>query len=87
MKLSRRTVPYDIIGRISLWLESVIIIDDLAIQRERIQKKKQRSEEIDNLLSEDLIEERKQSIINRLSVEMTKWAKELQLGIVITHIV
>lgn len=68
-----------IIGRISLWIESVIIKDDSAVQRERLERKKQRIEEIDNLLSEDLIEERKQSIINRLSVEMTKWANELQL--------
>jgi hypothetical protein len=68
-----------IVGRISLWLESVIIKDDSAIQKERMEKKKQRIEEIDGLLSEDLIEESKQSIINRLSVEMTKWAQELQL--------
>lgn len=68
-----------IVGRISLWLESVIIKDDSAIQKERLEKKKKRIEEIDNLLSEDLVEERKQSIINRLSVEMTRWAKELQL--------
>ena len=68
-----------IIGRISLWLESVIIKDDSAVQRERMEKKKQRIDEIDNLLSEELVEDRKQSIINRLSVEMTKWAKELQL--------
>lgn len=68
-----------IVGRISLWLESVIIKDDSAIQKERLEKKKKRIEEIDNLLSEDLVEERKHSIINRLSVEMTRWAKELQL--------
>jgi len=68
-----------IIGRISLWLESIIIKDDLAVQQERLEKKKQRIAGIDNLLDGDLIEERKQSIINRLSVEMTKWAKELQL--------
>jgi len=68
-----------IIGRISLWLESIVIIDDSAVQQERLEKKKLRITEIDNLLDEDLIEERKQSVINRLSVEMTKWAKELQL--------
>ena len=44
-----------------------------------MEKKNQRIEEIDGLLSEDSIEERKLSIINRLSVEMTKWAKDLQL--------
>lgn len=68
-----------IIGRISLWLESVVIVDDLAAKKERLSKKELRIQEIDTLLSEDTIEERKQSIINRLSVEMTKWAKELQL--------
>ena len=68
-----------IIGRISLWLESVVIVDDLAAKKEQLSKKELRIQEIDTLLSEDTIEERKQSIINRLSVEMTKWAKELQL--------
>lgn len=68
-----------IVGRISLWLESVVIKDDSAVQHERMEKKNQRIEEIDSLLSEDSVEERKLSIINRLSVEMTKWAKELQL--------
>lgn len=68
-----------IIGRISLWLESVVIKDDSAIQRDRLKKKTERIAKIDDLLSDDLIEERKLSIINRLSVEMTKWAKDLQL--------
>lgn len=68
-----------IIGRISLWLESVVIVDDLASKKEQLSKKELRIQEIDALLSEDTIEERKQSIINRLSVEMTKWARELQL--------
>lgn len=68
-----------IIGRISLWLESVVIVDDLVSKKEQLSKKELRIQEIDALLSEDTIEERKQSIINRLSVEMTKWARELQL--------
>ena len=68
-----------VVGRISLWLESVLIHDDLETQKQNIEYKRIRLKEIDELLSEDLIEERKQSITNRLSVEMTKWAKELQL--------
>lgn len=68
-----------VVGRISLWLESVVIKDDSASQRERLKKKTQRIDEIDSLLSEDSIEERKLSIINRLSVEMTRWAEDLQL--------
>lgn len=68
-----------VIGRISLWLESVVIKDNSAIQREILNKKNKRITEIDNLLGEESIEERKLSIINRLSVEMTKWAKDLEL--------
>lgn len=35
--------------------------------------------EIDRLLDRDTVEERKQSILNRMSVDMSTWAKELEL--------
>lgn len=68
-----------IVGRISLWLDSVKIYDNTDAQQQRLDKINKRIEEIDSILSQDLIEERKQSIMVRLSSEMSKWAKQLNL--------
>ena len=68
-----------VVGRISLWLETVKIsesVDDLQKKLNNIQEKLKR---IEDQLDESDIENRKLSIASRLSVEMTKWAKELDL--------
>lgn len=68
-----------IVGRISLWLESVDPSDNMSINLISISKLEKRLAEIDKLLDRDTVEERKQSILNRMSFEMSKWAKELEL--------
>ncbi len=68
-----------VIGRISLWLDSVYLIDDSTKKKEQLIAKQNRINEIDELLSQDLVEDKKQSILNRMSVDMSKWAKELKL--------
>lgn len=67
------------VGRISLWLESVDINDDLTSDQATINNFEKRLTEIEKLLDRDTVEERKQSILNRMSVEMSIWAKELGL--------
>lgn len=68
-----------IVGRISLWLESVDITNNTSSDRALISKLEMRLTEIDKLLDRDMVEERKQSILNRMSVDMSTWAKELEL--------
>lgn len=68
-----------IVGRISLWLESVEITDNTSVDQFSISKLEKRLTEIDKLLDRDTVEERKQSILNRMSVDMSIWAKELGL--------
>lgn len=68
-----------VVGRISLWLESVVNKDVIEGKEKKVLQLTKRLEEIDKLLDKDAIEERKQSILNRMSVEMTKWANELEL--------
>lgn len=68
-----------IVGRISLWLESVDITNNTSSDRALISKLEMRLTEIDKLLDRDTVEERKQSILNRMSVDMSTWAKELEL--------
>ena len=67
------------LGRISLWLESVQIADNNSAKEAAVLTMQRRLEEIDKLLDRDDVEDRKKSILNRMSVEMSQWAKELQL--------
>ena len=68
-----------VVGRISLWLESVVISSDVDNKRKELSQLESRIEEIGKLLSLDEMEERKQSAINRISSKMSEWAKELNL--------
>lgn len=68
-----------IVGRISLWLESVDITDNTSSDQASISKLETRLAGIEKLLDRDTVEERKQSILNRMSVDMSMWAKELEL--------
>jgi len=68
-----------VIGRISLWLESVIISDNLHEKRAKLSDIDARISTINNLLDVNEIEEKTQSAINRISTLMYKWAKELDL--------
>lgn len=68
-----------IVGRVSLWLESVENEDDSADKEYLIRKIENRLKEIDTLLDKESLEERKQSALSRISVDMSKWAKELNL--------
>lgn len=68
-----------VVGRISLWLESVENDTHSDGQELKISKFKNRIDEINGLLDRDSLEERKQSILSRIQVDMTEWAKELEL--------
>lgn len=68
-----------VVGRISLWLESVVISDNMADRRDRLSEIEFRINEINSILDINEIEERKQSIINRISTLMYQWAKSLDL--------
>lgn len=68
-----------VVGRISLWVESVENDAESEQQEQIVKKIEQRIKEIDDILDKDSVEERKQSALSRIQVDMTKWAKELQL--------
>lgn len=68
-----------VMGRISLYLESLPDLPDTtALQREADELRRQ-SEELEETLSDETIRERLESIILLLSADMTGWAKRLQL--------
>lgn len=68
-----------VVGRISLWLESVENDSQSADYERKIFEIENRIAEIDNLLDRDTLEERKQSALSRIQVDMSAWAKELKL--------
>ena len=68
-----------VIGRISLWVESVQNDTESEQQEQVIREIEKRVQEIDSILDTDSVDERKQSALSRIQEDMTKWAKELQL--------
>ena len=68
-----------VVGRISLWVESVDNDLDSEKLEQSIQKIEERIKEIDEIISVDTQEERKQSALSRIQVDMSTWAKLLEL--------
>lgn len=68
-----------VIGRISLWVESVENDMESDALEQSVKKIEDRIKEIDDILDRDSVEERKQSALSRIQGNMTNWAKELQL--------
>src|SRR5699024_10484854 len=68
-----------VVGRISLWIESVENDTESEKQEQIVKGIEERIKEIDDALDRDSVEERKQSALSRIQVDMTDWAKALQL--------
>jgi len=68
-----------IAGRISLWLDSIKLLDNYDGKQSTIATLETRLKEIEELLSQNDLEERKISALSRISVDMSNWAKELEL--------
>lgn len=68
-----------VVGRISLWIESVENDTESEQQEQIVKGIEERIKEIDDILDRDSVEERKQSALSRIQEDMTKWAKALQL--------
>lgn len=68
-----------VVGRISLWIESVETDMESEKQEQMIKKIEERISEIDSILDRDSVEERKQSALSRIQGNMTAWAEELKL--------
>lgn len=68
-----------VVGRISLWVESVENDTESEKQEQVVKRIESRIKEIDDILDRDSVEERKQSALSRIQEDMTKWAKALQL--------
>lgn len=68
-----------ILGRISLYLESVPPLEDKSDLRQQIADLKIQVTDLEEELSDDLVQERVQSALSIISRDMSRWASELQL--------
>lgn len=68
-----------VLGRISLWLESVNYSDETEQNKEKLKIVEQEINTIESQLCETDFEERKASILNKISYQMTLWAKDCKL--------
>jgi hypothetical protein len=68
-----------IAGRISLWLESINLTDNSSELRVAVENKRLRVQSLEEELSGTEKEAILTSILNRIGVQMTEWAKRLQI--------
>lgn len=68
-----------VVGRISLWLESVRSKSEDGINLEIIKQIQSRLDDINRILDKTELNERMLSVLSRISVDMTEWSRELEL--------
>ena len=68
-----------VIGKISLWLDSVQKMINCESNNLIIKQIEDRIRKIDEIIDDNSVEERKQFALSRIQEYMTKWAKELEL--------
>lgn len=68
-----------IVGRISLWLESVNMEDNIRNYKQTVDRVQQKVTLLESQLDEDNKQERLHSILNRIGRQMTLWAETLEL--------
>lgn len=68
-----------ILGRVSLYLESVPLVEDGSELQRQVAELKSQVNILKNELSDDIVEERVQSALSFIARDMNVWARELQL--------
>lgn len=68
-----------VVGRVSLWLESISLTDSTSELHEDAERKYNRVMALEEQLAGSEKEERLNSILNRIGIQMTEWSKQLEL--------
>lgn len=68
-----------VIGRISLFMESVDLTDDFSELNNRIKSLQNKIKELEQLISWEDKEDKLSSILNKINVQMSKWSESLDL--------
>jgi len=68
-----------VVGRISLYLDTVKVIDETSSLQKAVKRQQNNVVRLERLLDDDETEGIKNSILNRIGIQMTEWAKRLRL--------
>ena len=68
-----------VVGRVSLYLDTVKLVDETSGLEKAVRNAKNEVQRIERLLGEDETEDIQTSILNRIGLQMTEWARRLQL--------
>jgi len=68
-----------VLGRISLYLESKVEINDFSETKQKINSLKSEIARLEKQLSEEEKEDKLEGILGQLSVQMTSWSKDLEM--------
>ena len=68
-----------VVGRISLYLDTIKTVDETSDFQRAVRREQKNVDRLEKLLDDDETEEVQISILNRIGLQMTEWAKRLQL--------
>lgn len=68
-----------VLGRISLYLESKIEVNDFSASKRKIKELQRDISNIEDRLSLETQEDKQESILDQLGLQMTNWSKDLEL--------
>jgi len=68
-----------VVGRVSLYLDTVKVVDETSGLTKAVRDAQNEVQRIERLLSDEETEDLQTSILNRIGVQMTEWARQLQL--------
>ncbi len=75
----RATRRAHVLGRIGLYLESLPYLEDTSELKDEIVKLKEQIAQLEEKLSDEAVQDRIQSFLSNLALDMSKWACELRL--------
>ena len=68
-----------VIGRVSLWLENLNLVEDKSNLKKNVDYYQRKVDDLEGKLEYEVVEERIDSILSRISTQMTEWAKDFNL--------
>ena len=68
-----------VVGRVSLYLDTVKVVDETSGLKKAVRDAQKEVQRIEGLLSDEETEDIQTSILNRIGLQMTEWARKLQL--------
>jgi chromosome segregation ATPase len=68
-----------VVGRVSLYLDTIKVVDETSSFQKAVRREQENVSRLESVLDDDETKEIQISILNRIGLQMTDWAKRLQL--------